>query len=83
MCKVFIALGVIVTFLGLGSTASDAYYRGRWCASVAEGNGTVRQICHFNDFAACQAEVISGNRGWCGPNPYWSGPAPSPARKRR
>ena len=76
-----LAFGAIV--VGLGTSPSQAYYHGRWCATVATGNGSVREICHFNDFAVCAAEVVSGNRGFCGPNPYWTGQTPRVSRKRR
>ncbi len=77
------ALAAVGISIGAGAAPSEAYYHGRWCAMVSVGNGAVREICHFNDFAACQAEVISGNRGWCGPNPYRSEPVPDTHRKRR
>lgn len=82
MRKILFALALAAGVIGIGTGPGEAYYHGRWCATVATGNGSVREICHFNDFAACQAEVVSGNRGFCGPNPYWTG-GTGPSRKRR
>jgi len=48
---------------------------GRYCAVVFEGEGSVKEICHFNNFEACRLEVVSGSRGTCGNNPRWTGDA--------
>jgi hypothetical protein len=76
--------GVVVLGIGLGHAQGiSGYNQGRYCATVFNGEGSVREICHFNDFAACQAEVIAGNRGTCGPNPYYSAGQVSGAEKRK
>lgn len=82
MPRFVIALAVVVGVLGLGMESGHAYGNGRWCAFVGMGSGVIRSICHFNDFNACVAEVISGDRGHCGANPNWSGQAAKPARPR-
>jgi hypothetical protein len=83
MTRLLFGLAVFAGATWFGTGAGEAYYQGRWCATVATGNGSVREICHFNDFAACAAEVVSGNRGFCGPNPYRSGDVSIAPRKRR
>jgi hypothetical protein len=50
----------------------SAYGVGRYCAVSSNGNGSVKEICNFNDFESCRREVVSGNRGWCNDNPRFS-----------
>ena len=78
MPRLLTAIAALAGVVGFGTVLGHAqaisgYNQGRYCATVFNGEGSVREICHFNDFAACQAEVIAGNRGTCGPNPYYSG----------
>jgi hypothetical protein len=69
-----IAAMIGISLLGTRPTqAQQAQYEGPWCAIVFIGEGSVKEICHFRDFASCQAEVISGNRGQCGNNPRYVG----------
>jgi hypothetical protein len=58
----------------LGSGSSQAQYEGPWCAIEQNGEGSVREICHFRTIEACIAEVVAGNRGTCGHNPRYAGP---------
>jgi len=71
------ALGATLLAYGPGAAAE-----GRYCALVSQGEGSVREICHFNSFEACRLEVVSGNRGTCGNNPRWMG-STQPSRKQR
>ena len=68
-------LFIIAALAGVTLLASNpvAAAEGRYCAVVFEGEGSVKEICHFNSFEACRLEVISGNRGTCGNNPRWTG----------
>lgn len=53
----------------------QAYYgNGPWCAVESLGFGTVKEDCSMRDFEQCRLLTIAGNRGFCVPNPYWSGP---------
>jgi hypothetical protein len=55
--------------------AAQAYYgNGPWCAVESLGFGTVKEDCSMRDFEQCRLLTIAGNRGFCIPNPYWSGP---------
>jgi hypothetical protein len=59
---------------GLSPTlAQQAQYEGPWCATVFNGEGSVKEICHFRDFESCRLEVVGGNRGTCGHNPRYAG----------
>jgi hypothetical protein len=69
--------------------AATAYYGdGPWCAVESLGFGTVTQNCSMRNFEQCRMLTIAGNRGFCIPNPYWSGAyggveAPRRTHKRR
>ena len=71
----FALVGVAVAAVTVfGQLPADAYYgNGAWCAVQSIGPG-VTERCYFNDWETCSREVIAGNRGFCIPNPYWSGP---------
>lgn len=51
-----------------------------WCAVIPIGPGDAYWDCHYASIEACRPNVISGNRGFCNPNPAWYGPA-EPRRK--
>jgi hypothetical protein len=72
MPKYPIAIAGFIAATLMGAGPSQAY-EGPWCAIVFNGEGAVREICHFRTFAECQAEVVAGNRGTCGNNPRYAG----------
>ena len=85
MPKILFAFAAIVGATLLGSGPSTAV-EGRYCAVVFNGEGAVKEICHFNSFEACRLEVVNGNRGTCGNNPRWAGAqgeAPLKRKQRR
>jgi hypothetical protein len=87
MRGIVLAGAVIASVVGFWVSPSQAYENGRWCAFVGMNSGVIRSICHFQDFDSCLAEALGGDRGHCGPNPYWSGQGAisspgKPARKR-
>jgi Protein of unknown function (DUF3551) len=61
----------------------SAAYQGPWCAGTNRGSGAFVYNCSMRTFEQCVSEVIAGNRGFCGPNPYYRGPEPAPARGKR
>jgi Protein of unknown function (DUF3551) len=68
--------------------AARAYHgNGPWCAVESLGFGTVKEDCSMQDFEQCRLLTIAGNRGFCIPNPYWSGPygraEPAPRTHKR
>ena len=72
--RIPLAIAAIAGTALLLSTADSraeysAYGAGRYCAVFSNGNGSVKEICNFNDFESCRREVVSGNRGWCNDNP--------------
>jgi hypothetical protein len=58
-------------------------YQGPWCAGTSRGSGSFVYNCSMRTFEQCVSEVIAGNRGFCGPNPYYRGPEARPARGQR
>ena len=48
-------------------------YEGPWCAVTNHGNGSAYEDCQYASFAACQPNVLAGNRGFCNQNPRWVG----------
>ena len=83
MTRLLLVLAALSGVTLLGTGPGEAYYYGRWCAVVHQGNGSAREICHFQDFESCRLEVVSGNRGWCGPNPYWNAAMSPPSVRKR
>jgi len=69
---------VVLTGLGLQPAAAD-YYSAPWCAVVAMGDGDMQWDCEFRTIEECRPHVLSGNRGWCNPNPYIAATAAAPA----
>ena len=58
-------------------------YQGPWCAGTNRGSGSFVYNCSMRTFEQCVSEVIAGNRGFCGPNPYYRGPEPPQSRAKR
>ena len=47
------------------------------------GWGDVIEDCSYWSLEACVPNVIAGNRGFCNPNPRYTGPLPKARRKHR
>ena len=70
--------GAAIVLLGLFSQPAAADYFGApWCAVVAAGDGDMQWHCEYKSVEECRPNVLAGNRGWCNPNPYFVGAAPS------
>jgi Protein of unknown function (DUF3551) len=52
-------------------------YEAPWCAVSKEGD---HWDCHYRSIEECRPNVLTGNRGWCNPNPYF---VASPTENRR
>jgi hypothetical protein len=73
-------ISVAALFSGVQSSAAD---EGPWCATVSLGKGAIASDCHYRTFEECLPNVLAGNRGFCGRNPYWQGSSvPRKHRKR-
>ena len=61
-----------------------AAYEPPWCAVISLGTGSVYWDCRYRTIEECVPNVLSGNRGWCNPNPYFVGqPVEARPQKRR
>jgi len=71
-----VAVTAPILFSGYASQAyyQAYYYEGPWCAVESLGFSTVKENCSMLSFEQCVQETIAGNRGFCTPNPRWSGP---------
>jgi hypothetical protein len=67
----------------LVSAPSQAYYDGPWCAVFSLGQGDAVEKCDYRDFETCRMDIIAGNRGFCRPNGYYTGPATTRRAKPR
>ena len=63
---------------GDASAQADPY---RWCAHYS-GEGGNGSNCYFMTLDQCRA-TISGIGGYCRPNPFYTGPATKPRKKRK
>jgi Protein of unknown function (DUF3551) len=76
--KTVIRLAIIAAGLASGSMfgAAAAYASGDapWCAVTQLGDGAGAWDCEYETVQECLPAVISGNRGSCSPNPYYSPP---------
>lgn len=61
------------------SAHADPY---RWCAVYSGTDGGDGANCGFVTLEQCRA-TISGIGGYCGPNPFYSGPQEKPGRRAR
>lgn len=67
----FLIGGLIAAALYAGSEPANARGHGAWCARTNTGANRVQENCGFNSIEACRRWVISGNRGFCSPNPAY------------
>lgn len=58
-------------------------YEGAWCAREQSGGDRVEEDCTFDSFEACRRLVAQGNRGFCTPNPAFTGYDERPASSKR
>ena len=70
---------VLVAAIALAAMSFDARPvqagEGPWCAVIAVGTGAIYEDCQYYSFEQCRPQVLAGNRGFCNPNPRWTGPA--------
>ena len=80
-------IAIIAAGLAMGSmsgaSAGHASSDAPWCAVINLGMDT-RWDCRYRTVEECVTNVIGGDRGSCGPNPYGSIPeAPTPAKRHK
>lgn len=53
-----------------------------WCAVLSMGRGDAYWDCRYASLAACQPNVLGGNRGFCNPNPRWVAPVARHSKRK-
>ena len=66
---------IAVALICFNVSPSRAQYFGDapWCAVINIGSGSVHWDCQYQTVEACVPNVLAGNRGFCGLNPYYTG----------
>jgi hypothetical protein len=54
-----------------------------WCAVIQNSDDSVYWDCQYRSFEECRPNVLSGNRGWCNPSPYYSAGPEEKGRTRK
>jgi len=75
----FAALGLMAACAGFDAAKADPY---RWCADYSSGHLGGASNCGFVTLEQCRA-TVSGVGGFCQPNPWYTGAAPSDSRRNR
>jgi Protein of unknown function (DUF3551) len=60
-----------VVSLTLAVPSASRATEGPWCAVT--NRGVIVEDCSMRSLEMCRQLVIAGNRGFCNPNPRWSG----------
>jgi len=71
----FLMAAIAVLTLVYSSGQAARAEEGPWCAIMDLGTGNAYWDCRFYSLEACRPYVISGNRGFCNPNPRYYGAA--------
>jgi Protein of unknown function (DUF3551) len=73
MMRIALPVAAAAALICCDVSQSHAQYYGDapWCAVVSIGTGGVHWDCEYNTVEACVPNVIAGNRGFCGMNPYY------------
>jgi hypothetical protein len=82
MIRMVLAAAVTVGVLASSLRGAEAR-EAPWCAISPMGWGDVIEDCSYWSPEACVPYVIAGNRGFCNPNPRYTGPLPKARRKHR
>ena len=71
--KLIFAAAVLCAALCFNVSTGHAGYYGdaRWCAVTDQGADVISWNCEYDTLEDCRPAVLTGNRGYCGQNPYW------------
>jgi hypothetical protein len=84
MLRILLAVAAIVAVVSFAGRAAHAYTgNAPWCAVHNLGMGEVHWDCQFNSIEECRPHILSGNRGFCNPNPYYRAPERRSAPRHR
>jgi hypothetical protein len=68
-----LALGAALAGGQPASAYVAGYQQAPWCAVMNMGTGSMYWDCSYASVQACTPNVVAGNRGFCNPNPYFTG----------
>jgi len=81
MTRFLCASAIAIAALMLGQHPAAAY-EAPWCAVYGFGWAGEIWQCEYRSVEECAPNVVSGNRGFCNPNPRYHG-VQQPERKTR
>ena len=82
MIRIILATVVVAAVLSFDGRPARAY-EAPWCAVIDIGPGGTYWDCQYRSLEACVPNTVAGNRGFCNPNPAYSGPPPKARRKHQ
>lgn len=82
MIRVILVTAVATAVMSFDVPPARAY-EAPWCAVIDIGPGGVYWDCQYRSLEECAPNVLAGNRGFCNPNPAYSGPPPKARQKYR
>ena len=71
MMRLILAAAVVVTALSFNTAPARAAGYAPWCAVFTFGRGDAQWDCQYASIEQCRPVILSGNRGFCNPNPAW------------
>ncbi|HZT26246.1 MAG TPA: DUF3551 domain-containing protein [Pseudolabrys sp.] len=80
MIRTISAAAVGAAVLAFAPPPAQAY-EAPWCAVINMGHD-VHWDCQYRSFDQCYPTIVAGNRGFCNPNPAYSGSEYTPSRRR-
>ena len=78
--RAVLAIAVVFLALSFNLRPAAAQYA-PWCAIIGMGEDAVYEDCRYRTFEECVPNVLAGNRGFCNPNPRWTGSTAKPRNR--
>jgi hypothetical protein len=82
MIRIILTTALITAVMSFDGRSARAY-EAPWCAVISIGPGGVYWDCQYRSLEACVPNTLAGNRGFCNPNPAYSGPPAKALRKHQ
>jgi Protein of unknown function (DUF3551) len=84
MQRFLLAGSLVLTAIGIAQPVrAEARAEAPWCAVIFMGRDDAYWDCQYRSFEQCVPVILAGNRGFCNPNPRYSGPEPAARPKIR
>ena len=79
MVRILCATAVVIAATAFDLRPIHAY-EAPWCAVIGLSEDAVYWDCQYRSFEECYPHILSGNRGFCNPNPGYRGVEQLPRR---